>query len=717
MIRDLYEFIAARHIDPQASAQMREAYVLSTMLALVAGAIFAPLTYLVGNVAGCIALLLMIAAFACMPLLLRWTGSVRLVWNILSLCCFAVLAFLTMNVGGVGHSPAIWWYVLLPVGQLTAGLKRETAVWLSIIGAFILGLWIADLAGFAVFNQHAEVAPMLYAISLVGMMVFTTAYLVLLDRFREKAFTELNRSNQDLAAARDAAVVASRVKSEFVANMSHEIRTPMNGLLGTAQLMADTPLNQEQRQLMRILTQSGESLLKVINDVLDFSRLEAQRLTLEKDWFSPRGLAEDVVDMMASRAYEKGLEIVCRIRPGLPQLVRADPLRLRQVLANLLSNAIKFTDKGEVGIAVSAKPRADGLVVDLRFDVTDSGIGISAHHQRSLFKAFSQVDNSSTRRYGGTGLGLVISRDLMSLMGGNISVDSGLRKGSCFTCELPVEVDPHREREALRPGAGMHVVLLEPHAGSREAIREKLEELGASVDALTPPLFAATRSLVLPSNRADYRLLVNEDVLKDISHGAGPGQGQILAVPCPVVVMAPLGKTADWNARAGAMLKVISRPVRTSALADVLTLDRLPVVEAKTEKAEKFKGMRVLLAEDNPVNQKIAVAMLERFGCGVDLVADGEAALNESGSNQYNLILMDCQMPILDGFDATRGIRDRESKSGARRTPIVALTASALTGDREACLAAGMDDYLAKPFKVEQLERMLRKWAHSQVSD
>jgi two-component system sensor histidine kinase/response regulator len=714
LFSSVYNLIAPAHIDPGAPEVERDAFALTTIMAFFSGALFAPVYFVIGDYHGAVAIILFAIPLACAPLLLRLTRSVNVALHWLSASELFILSYLAYRQGGVDDSAAIWWTLLVPWAYWTAGIYRA--------GMFWLGMVLLPVAAMYAYEVFVEPLPsikgndphLLYLLSIVGFFAIALAYLALSDRFRRKAFAELVRTNVELAEARDAALAAAQAKAQFLANMSHEIRTPMHGMLGTAQLLEAMPLTVDAKHLAKVVTQSGESLLSLINDILDFSKIEAGQLTLDTVAFSPGALVEDVADLLAPLAYEGGLEISCRTSAGLPSVVRGDPLRLRQVLANLLSNAIKFTDQGEVAISVEAVPQADSQRVRLRFEVNDTGIGIAQEQRDRLFTAFSQIDDSSTRRYGGSGLGLAISRDLITMMGGEITVDSNVGKGSHFVVEVPFneETETPSDRPALENGPGNTVLLLEPHRASRRAVEEKLEQTGARVIA---PEFPLDVEELRRHVKADAgKILVSSSVLADEPSSATASRNDVLALPWRKIVMAPFGQTANWGRSDQGAMTVIAKPARMSVLRDVLARP-----EAKAEEnvvmgqvsRDGASTTRVLLAEDNPVNQKIAIAMLERMGCSIDVVGDGEAAVNATAENNYDLILMDCQMPLLDGFDATRAIREREENGGGRHTPIVALTASALSGDREACLASGMDDYVAKPFKLEQLRQVVTKWS------
>jgi two-component system, sensor histidine kinase and response regulator len=519
------------------------------------------------------------------------------------------------------------------------------------------------------------------------------------ETFHRKVIAELEARSASLRESEARAQQASRAKSEFLANMSHEIRTPMNGVFGLTEILLETALAPSQRQLAELIVQSSRQLRGLIDDILDLSKVEAGRLTLESIPVDVRTVIEDAVWMTAEAAHRKGLVLVCDIGDAPPVL--GDPVRLRQVVTNLLGNAVKFTAAGEIAVRVGA--RVEGDAVRVRGEVVDTGVGIGPELQARLFQPFTQADGSTTRRYGGTGLGLAITRQIVTLMGGTVGMESELGMGSTFWFEVALPFGPPPPQPAREPSLeGRTVLLLEPHAGSAGAVARLLERLGARVvhrANLDEPLPDADLAL------ADAELL------------AAVGSG---GLGVPAAVLLPLG--ASWGDRGvfvggphpGAT-QVVLEPVRLRDLATALIgLGSRPHRVERAQAQIHPATARVLVAEDNAINREVVGGMLEAIGARAVLVANGAEAVallgpGEPGgalAREFDLVLMDCQMPVMDGFEATRRLR-----AAGQRVPIVALTANALRGDRERCLAAGMDDYLSKPFAMDDLRGVVQRWA------
>ena len=529
---------------------------------------------------------------------------------------------------------------------------------------------------------------------------------------------EREQSAVQLAEARDDAMEASRLKSEFLATMSHEIRTPMNGVIGLTDLLLLSELDEHQRRLAENLQGAGLTLLGIINDILDLSKIESGKLELESADFDVRAVFDQVASVLSGPAHAKGLELVVACHPEVPAQLRGDAVRFGQVLTNLSANAVRFTDHGEVVVQARVVPgHEDEHQVVLQVDVSDTGVGIEAGARERLFDAFIQADPSTTRRHGGTGLGLAISRRLATALGGEIRVESEPGRGSTFTFTARFgrgTGTSARTREQSGHLAGRHVLVVDDNATNRLILEQQLAAWRMRPVAVesAAEAVATLRAAARAGEPYDVALL---DLMMPGTDGLELAR-QIRSDPSlgtPAVMLLTSDQTVSRQEVEEAGVHVsLSKPVRHGELRAALQalLGERADLPARSSPSGPGLGIRVLVAEDNEVNQLVAAGLLGNLGCTVDVVADGvEAVELLSRPHGYAAVLMDCRMPRLDGFDATRQVRRHEPEG--RRVPIIALTASAMEGERERCLAAGMDDYLTKPVDATELERVVREWA------
>ena len=517
---------------------------------------------------------------------------------------------------------------------------------------------------------------------------------------------------RQLSEALDAARAAERAKGVFLANMTHELRTPLNGVIGMTALLLDTGLTPTQRDFVDTVRVSGEHLLRVVNDILDLSKAEDGKMRLESIAFDLRECLEGALDFVSENAHAKGLELVLAMPPTVPSAVVGDPGRLRQVLVNLVGNAVKFTERGEVIVRarVMHRPASDPREALVRVEVVDTGIGLSAEDGRRLFEPFQQADASTSRRFGGTGLGLSICKRIAELMGGAVGFTSVPGRGSTFwfTARLTLRDELTAPPSALR---GRRALLVMPHDTSRGAVREMLTTMGVEVEPCAGASqalqsCAELRSLALPVDV----IAVDRDVRGTTAAALIAALRERLGAETPALLIAPVvgGDIAVDESRGPTA--VVFKPVKRSALLGRLNAffggPEAPRSAPSSPRAAR-RALKVLVADDNAINRKVALALLERFGCRVDLVTNGLEAVEAVEAARYDLVFMDCHMPVLDGYSASRRIRAAEGTT--KRTPIVALTAVATDEDRTRFTEAGMDDFLAKPLLPDALERMLAR--------
>ena len=560
-----------------------------------------------------------------------------------------------------------------------------------------------------------------------------------LTHHRDELERQVSVRTEQLEKAKNAAEAASRAKSAFLATMSHEIRTPMNGVLGMTEMLLGTSLTETQRNFTKLVKRSGEHLLVIINDILDFSKIEAGKLSIEYINFNLWDLLDDINNIYTPQAHAKGLPLDFDIANDIPIAIVGDPNRLRQIMANLLGNAIKFTDRGQILAKVQVADE-DGPTVSMRFEVHDTGIGVSRDARTRIFEAFSQADNSTTRKYGGTGLGLAISRQLVELMGGKIGVENAPTQGSIFWFTISFDkrrIESDEPGTALKTIEGLRVLIVDEQQESRVELEQQLADWQVASDCAVSAVDAVERLMAAARDGKPYDVAIIDMDLQRTSglSLAAAIKGDPATAATRILLVSDNRLAADpvqrreagvayqmiKPARIGDLFEcIMTRPRKrliAIAAADEADVETPPPAAPSAATPQPVAGLkkprvrRVLLAEDNPVNVEVAKAMLHSLGMVVQCARNGEEALKSARAGGYDAVLMDCQMPVMDGFAATAEIRRHEQLAGRGRSlPIIAITANALQGDREACLAAGMDDYLSKPFTQQQLGAVIGRW-------
>ncbi|MES2152959.1 MAG: EAL domain-containing protein [Pseudomonadota bacterium] len=525
-----------------------------------------------------------------------------------------------------------------------------------------------------------------------------------------KMMNVLEQREGELKDSRDAAVSMALMKAQFAATVSHEVRTPLNGVVGMLDMLKEMSLNKRQAECVDVAWNSSRTLIELINNILDFSKMEAGKLTLEEVDFDLRTLLEEVIELVAKQAQQRDVELGYLLGPGVPDRVNGDSLRLRQVLINLLSNAVKFTEHGEVAVTIA---RAEGEPFGLRFEVRDSGIGMSPEQQQHLFQSFAQADPSTTRKYGGTGLGLAICKQLVGLMGGAIGVSSALGEGTSFTFSIQCKTAQHAAPEPLHAQlAGLRIIAVDESHIVRSFVSQALTRHGVDCHATRWGGEALLQLKVGSDHGKPYQMVIMDiGAVDDDGHDLAR-RIETLAPGTHVLILDRFGTPAGGTLVDG--YASLGKPLREDrllqAIKGLMAGGHVPLQHAASVQVEaERKEFRILVAEDNRTNQMVAAGMLNMNGCACEFASNGREALEAARSREFDLILMDCSMPEMDGYEATAHIRAHEEISG-RRTPLVAMTANTQRGDAEKCLAAGMDDYLAKPITLVELRQKLEKW-------
>ncbi|MFO0904385.1 MAG: response regulator [Pirellulales bacterium] len=702
--------------DAEHAEQVHRTLVFGFALLLWAP-VFTPVFYWLGSPRG--AAMIVVSSLNLIAILssLRWARCPRLSSNLVVGNLLTLLAELACVSGGI-DGPSLMWLPVVPMIAVVTCGTRSGVVWSLLSCGVALGFFAIRQLGY---SFRLEIDPsdrsLLAVSSLCGITLCSLALTWLF---------KLGESNirRDLEQARSAADQANCAKGAFLANMSHEIRTPMNAIMGMTELVLGSPLNREQREYLSVVHESCESLLSLINDILDFSKIDAGKITLQQEPFDVQELLANTVKAFSLRAHQQRLELLQQVDADAPRWVVGDPLRLRQVLVNLIGNALKFTEQGEVEVALRCCERSSQRVI-LCFAVRDTGIGVPADKQRAIFEMFEQADNSITRRFGGTGLGLAICSRLVELMGGELTVDSQVGEGSTFSFQAAFALaegraeDAEGSRVSLASLRGRRVLVIDDNATNRRILEDTLSQWGLPTETAAGAREGLAKLRAAFVNHVPFEIVITDEQMPEIDGFmfAQLVQDEPRFARVALLMLTSSGAPDDMSRYAALgissyLAKPIKRSELLSAIAQALgaeerrasTKSSTPGDSASTP---PHAGCRILLAEDSVVNQKLAVAMLGKMGCHITVAPNGKEAVARFVPGRFDLVLMDVQMPEMDGFEATRQIRAREAESADPAVPIIAMTAHALQEDRDRCLAAGMTSYLAKPIRSHELQRVL----------